>query len=136
MSLLSRAKKMMQSKESQVAAKKPKAKATEVSSSPVSEATGKKSALAAHIGLQPLLTEKSFEAQAAASAAAFRVKMSATKPEIARAVREAYGTRVLDVRTSRMRGKIRRRGTVYGTTPRWKKAYVKVDDIQKLQVNP
>lgn len=125
MSLLSRAKKVLKGKE-----ETPEKKVI----TPVVEA--KQSPLATRIGLTPLLTEKSFEAQMAGSAAAFRVKMSATKPEVARAVREQYGTEVLSVRTSRVRGKLRRRGTTYGTTPRWKKAYVKVADIQKLQVNP
>lgn len=141
MSLLSRAKKILKGKEDQTAAKKSDAAAT-VAPRKVSqgETTGLRtipqSELAARIGLTPLLTEKSFEAQAVGSSAAFQVTMSATKQEIARAVKEQYGTNVLDVRTSRVRGKLRRRGTTYGTTSAWKKAYVKVADIQKLQVNP
>lgn len=140
MSLLSRAKKIL----------KPQ-KTSEKQAAAAPEATPeapKMSALATRIGLTPLLTEKSFEAQAstvsggappkagAGGAAAFQVKISATKQEIARAVREQYGTEVSGVRTARMRGKVRRRGAVSGTTARWKKAYVKVADVQKLQVNP
>lgn len=128
MSLLSRAKKILKP---QKTSEKQAAAAPEVTPE-----APKVSALATRIGLTPLLTEKSFEAQAAGSAAAFQVKISATKQEIARAVQEQYGTKVSGVRTARMRGKVRRRGAVSGTTAHWKKAYVKVEDIQKLQVNP
>lgn len=150
MSLLSRAKKILKP-HSAKATRGEGEKGLEKQHSHTTEGTAdtpKLSALAARIGLMPLLTEKSFEAQAATASggapskagaggsAAFRVKMSASKQEIARAVREQYGTKVLAVRTTRMRGKVRRRGMTYGATPRWKKAYVKVEDIQKLQVTP
>lgn len=137
MTLLSRAKKLIAGKDKKATAKKAAQSSVAAAGGEAgSEKAGSVSGvLAARIGLVPLLTEKSFESQVTGGAA-FRVKQSASKTEIARAVQEQYGTKVLGVRTSRVRGKIRRRGVVLGTTPAWKKAYVRVADIQKLHVNP
>lgn len=69
----------------------------------------------------------------------FRVAMDATKPEIARALEEAYetqGVKVVAVNTILMRGKTRqtagRRG-VTGRTSEWKKAIVTLQSGQRLE---
>lgn len=136
MSLLSRAKKIVQGKQEAAEKKGGQPSQTSAGEADNKKTVGASSELAMQIGLTPLLTEKSFEAQAGGNAAAFRVHLRASKQEIARAVHEQYGAEVLNVRTTRMRGKLRRRGTTYGTTPAWKKAYVQVKDIQSLQITP
>ena len=125
MSLLSRTKKLF--------AKKPVPKKSaptpgEVPSVPLAgEAAGR-----ARLDIEPLLSEKAFAVQGAESTAVFRVPRHAAKRAIAKEITQHYGAEVLDVRTSVVRGKSRRRGTTSGTTAAWKKAYVRVKDIQAL----
>lgn len=92
--------------------------------------------VAARIGLTPLMTEKGMAMAAQAQTAVFRVRPGATKGEIVRAIQEQYQVKTLKVRTVYMRGKRRMRGRTVGLTTRWKKAYVKVDDVQKLHISP
>lgn len=87
-------------------------------------------------GLTPLVTEKGMTAQAKAQTAVFRVKDSATKHDIARAIQEQYHVQPLSIHTVTMRGKRRMRGRSVGFTSQWKKAYVKVADVQKLHITP
>lgn len=89
--------------------------------------------VANRIGLMPLMTEKGMKLSAATQTAIFQVKRTATKREIAQGIWEQYKVKALDVRTTRMRGKIRRRTQSEGMTSAWKKAYVTVEDVQKLQ---
>jgi large subunit ribosomal protein L23 len=87
------------------------------------------------VGLTPLTTEKSVAAQEH-NVVAFRVRSQATKGQIALAIREKYGVSPLVIRTVTMHPKGRRRGYTSGTTSRWKKAYVTVQDAQSLHVAP
>lgn len=121
MSLLSRTKKLFAKQETDAA--KP------AHTKPV-PATG------GEVELQALLSEKAFAVQTNANTAVFRVRRDATKREIAEAIKQKYGADVLDVRTIVMRGKQRRRGATRGATAGWKKAYVKVKDIQALNTAP
>lgn len=125
MSLLSRAKKLITPK---------KTEKVEKTSEKIEEKIP--SDFATRIGLRPLMTEKSLRAQAQSQTAIFQVRREASKPDIARAIQEQYRVAPLAIRTVNMRGKIRRRGNVEGTTSGWKKVYVKVEDIRKLQVAP
>lgn len=93
------------------------------------------SAAAIRIGLTPLMTEKGMGV-AQHQMAVFRVRQGATKGEIARAIQEQYQVKPLKIRTVYMRGKRRMRGRTVGLTTQWKKAYVKVEDVQKLHVTP
>lgn len=86
--------------------------------------------------LLPLMTEKGIRAQTRAQTAIFHVPLTASKRDIARAVEIQYKVKPLSIRTTRVRGKIRRRAQSEGMTSNWKKAYVKVEDVQKLQVTP
>jgi len=86
----------------------------------------------------PLVTERSY-ALYQQGRYTFRVATDATKPEIARALEEAYqsqGIRVVAVNTIHMRGKVkhtgRRRGLT-GRTPDWKKAIVTLGPGQRLE---
>ena len=91
---------------------------------------------AAQIDLASLTTEKGMLLAAQTQTAVFWVRKSATKHQIARAVAAQYKVKPLAIRTVHMRPKRRIRGREVGFTSEWKKAYVKVDDIQKLHVTP
>lgn len=130
MSLLTRAKKLLAPKTP------PSAEATE-GRQKIEKAEEKFSSdLAIRIELMPLMTEKGMKAQAQAQTAVFSVWRGASKRDIARAVEEQYKVKPLAIRTVNVRGKIRRRGAVEGVTSAWKKAYVKVEDVQKLHGAP
>lgn len=90
---------------------------------------------ATRIELTPLMTEKGMGV-AQHQMAVFRVRQGATKGEIARAIQEQYQVRPLSIRTVHMRGKRRMRGRTVGNTAQWKKAYVKVEDVEKLHITP
>ena len=62
----------------------------------------------------------------------FEVHQDANKIEIRRAVEHLFGSKVADVRTTTMRGKIKRQGRFAGRRPDWKKAYVRLREGEKL----
>lgn len=123
MSLLSRAKKLIAPKKKED--EKPEEKVETRASSDIAK----------KIGLVPLMTEKGMKVQAQSQTAIFQVKANASKFDVARAIFEQHEVKPLAVRTVNMRGKIRRRGNVEGSTSAWKKAYVKVKDVEKLMTN-
>jgi len=100
------------------------------------ETTSKVKGAVLKTGLVPLVTEKGMTLQAKAQTAVFRVKDSASKHDIGRAIEEQYSVKPLSIHTVTMRGKRRMRGRNVGFTAGWKKAYVKVKDVQKLHVAP
>ena len=57
----------------------------------------------------------------------FEVEKSATKIQIAKAVEDIFGVKVLKVTTVTVRGKEKRVGVHQGKTSDWKKAIVKID---------
>ena len=76
---------------------------------------------------QPLITEKSTILREKDGTYCFRVHLNANKIEIARAVEQIFAkdkVKVADVRTSRVRGKVKRIGRSLGKRPDWKKAWV------------
>jgi len=139
MSLLSLTKKIVGAKDQKKAAKKPARQTANPSDSqPQAKkqtATGTSVVLAGEIGLSVVLSERSI-AQQAGQTLVVRVLPFASKPVIAKAVEGMFGVKVLSVRTSRLHPKRRQRGTTIGRTQHWKKAYVTVDDISKLNVAP
>ena len=56
----------------------------------------------------------------------------ANKVQIRQAVEQLFGSKVADVRTTSMRGKLKRQGRFVGRRPDWKKAYVRLKDGEKL----
>ena len=85
----------------------------------------------------PLVTERSYQ-EFQKGRYTFRVAKDATKPEIAKALEEAYeaqGIKVVAVNTINVRGKARRMGrrTVSGHTADWKKAIVTLGPGQRLE---
>jgi large subunit ribosomal protein L23 len=75
---------------------------------------------------RPVITEKANLGKEASNHHIFEVMLTANKIEIRKAVEELFGVKVLSVQTCVMRGKNKRRGRVFGRTPNWKKALVKL----------
>ncbi len=76
---------------------------------------------------QPLITEKSTRTRETDGRYCFRVHVRANKIQIASAVEELFaGTRVAEVRTAQVRGKVKRAGRYLGRRPDWKKAWVRL----------
>lgn len=81
---------------------------------------------------RPLVTEKTTVLREDGRTLVLQVAAHANKVEIRRAVEHLFGSKVADVRTATMRGKIKRQGRFAGRRPDWKKAYVRLRDGEKL----
>lgn len=79
--------------------------------------------LAHDIILKPIITEESMMGTALKKYT-FKVAKDANKPEIAKAVEEAFGVKVQKVNTVNCKGHLRRYGRYEGYTSAWKKAVV------------
>jgi large subunit ribosomal protein L23 len=75
---------------------------------------------------RPVVTEKSTIDREQRNVVTFAVHPDANKHDIRRAVEELFSVKVLDVRTSNVRGKTRRVGKFTGDRPSWKKARVRL----------
>jgi large subunit ribosomal protein L23 len=81
---------------------------------------------ASQILIRPVVSEKSY-VLATAGKYTFRVHPDAHKTQIKQAVEELFdGVKVLEVRTSSVPSKPKRRGNTAGRTRAWKKAVVQV----------
>ncbi len=74
--------------------------------------------------VRPLITERCMHLAAKKGAYTFEVNPKATKPQIKKAVEALYNVKVEKVRTANYKGKVRRRGRIFGQTKDWKKAIV------------
>ena len=85
---------------------------------------------------RPIVTEKMTALQEKGQYA-FEVSINANKISIAQAVEKKFNVTVLDVRTSRHKGKAKsqmtRRGRFPGRTPAWKKAIVRLKEGDKIE---
>lgn len=81
---------------------------------------------------RPLLTEKGTTLGEREASYLFEVAMSATKPEIKRAVEHLFQVRVERVGTQVVRGKYKRVGRNVGKRPNWKKAIVRLSEGEKI----
>lgn len=76
---------------------------------------------------KPRVSEKATVLHEATGELVLEVAVKATKTEIKQAVAKAFGKKVASVRTANYDGKARRTRTKdAGTTPAWKKAYVRL----------
>lgn len=82
---------------------------------------------------RPVVTEKSSVAREEENIATFAVDPRANKHEIARAVEELFGVKVVGVHTMRQPRKKRRVGAKMGHRPEWKKAIVKLAEGQAIE---
>jgi large subunit ribosomal protein L23 len=81
---------------------------------------------------RPLITEKTTILREDGRTLVLQVATDANKIEIRRAVEQLFGSKVADVRTTSMRGKLKRQGRFVGRRSDWKKAYVRLKDGEKL----
>ncbi len=81
---------------------------------------------------KPLVTEKGVTKKESERTLCFEVNAGANKTQIRQAVEQLFKVKVEDVRTSTTAGKLRRRGKFAGHRSDWKKAYVKLEDGQKV----
>ena len=80
---------------------------------------------------RPVITEQSME-QSEMKRYTFEVAKSANKIEIAKAVEEIFGVKVVKVNTLNMQGKEKRTGAYpKGRRPSWKKAVVTLSEDSK-----
>lgn len=86
-----------------------------------------------NILIKPIITEKSMQ-DAASHRYTFAVAISANKAEIAKEVVKSFGVKVLKVKTSVIKGKMRRAGKMRREiqTASWKKATVEVRPEDKI----
>ena len=81
--------------------------------------------------IRPIISEQSME-DMDIKKYVFEVAKDASKPEIAGAVEEIFGVRVIKVTTSHVHGKTKRVGAnPTGKTKEWKKAVVKLSSDSK-----
>ena len=81
---------------------------------------------------RPLVTEKTTILREDGRTLVLQVATHANKVQIRQAVEQLFGSKVAEVRTTSMRGKLKRQGRFVGRRPEWKKAYVRLKDGEKL----
>jgi large subunit ribosomal protein L23 len=81
---------------------------------------------------RPVITEKGLTAKENEGTLVFVVANNATKTEIKEAVQKAFKVKVAEVRTANFAGKERRRGKFAGYKADWKKAYVRLQEGEKM----
>jgi large subunit ribosomal protein L23 len=82
----------------------------------------------------PLITEKLDKAREKHRQYSFVVDRKANKYEVAQAVSSLFKVTVEDVRTTTIRGKIKRVGQSMGKRPNFKKAFVTLKEGDKIEI--
>jgi large subunit ribosomal protein L23 len=83
---------------------------------------------------RPLDTEKLDRMRDRENKFAFEIDMKANKTEVKQAIEQLFKVKVLDVKTSIVRGKFRRLGRTQGQRPNWKKAIVTLKEGDAIQL--
>jgi large subunit ribosomal protein L23 len=81
---------------------------------------------------RPVITEKSTRLKDSNKEVCFEVDPKANKTEIKKAVEHLFKVKVGKVRTLKKTGKVRRVGRTQGKTRDWKKAYVTLQEGEKM----
>ena len=84
--------------------------------------------------IKPLLTEKSSGETEKYNRYAFQVDRNSNKHQIKIAIEKLFDVKVLNVKTAVMPGKIKKFGRNVKKTNRTKKAYVQVEQGQKIEL--
>ncbi len=84
--------------------------------------------------LKPLLSEKGTRLKEEANQYVFRVAKTANKVEIKQAIEQLFKVTVLQVRSVRMQGKVKRLGRFQGRQPNWKKAIVTLKAGESIEL--
>jgi large subunit ribosomal protein L23 len=88
---------------------------------------------ASQVIIRPVVSEKSY-ALATVGKYTFRVHPDAHKTQIKQAIEELFGVGVLEVRTSAVPSKPKRRGYTAGRTRQWKKAVIQVREGDTIPI--
>jgi large subunit ribosomal protein L23 len=80
----------------------------------------------------PLVSEKGTLLAESTNQVLFKVRPTANKIEVKRAVESLFKVKVEKVRIARYLGKMRRIGRSMGRRPQWKKAYVTLREGDKI----
>ena len=88
---------------------------------------------AGQVIIRPVVSEKSY-VLATAGKYTFRVHPDAHKTQIKQAIEQLFDVNVLEVRTSTVPSKPKRRGFTTGRTRAWKKAVVQVREGQSIPI--
>lgn len=83
--------------------------------------------------LGPVITEKATQVSEH-NQVVFRVPLSASKPDIRKAVEDLFSVKVKGVNTIRVKGKTKRFRGIKGRRPDWKKAIVTLEEGQSIDV--
>ena len=82
----------------------------------------------------PHVSEKSARVAEQGGQYVFRVRTDASKPEIKAAVEMMFDVKVRSVRVVNQDGKFKRFGSFYGRRAGWKKAYVRLQAGQAIEL--
>ena len=88
---------------------------------------------ASQVIICPVVSEKTY-ALAMASKYTFRIHPDANKTQVRQAIEQLFDVTVVDVRTSTVPSKPKRRGYTAGRTRGWKKAVVEVGAGQTIPI--
>jgi large subunit ribosomal protein L23 len=83
--------------------------------------------------IRPVVSEKTF-VLAEAGKYTFRVHEHAHKTQIRQAIEQLFDVKVLEVRTSSVKSKPKRRGQTSGRSRQWKKAIVQVREGDTIPI--
>lgn len=83
--------------------------------------------------VKPLISEKASEATEKTNRFGFMVALKSNKNQIKEAVEKLYDVKVLNVKTSILPGKMKRFGKITKKTNKTKKAFVQLEDGQKIE---
>lgn len=86
--------------------------------------------------LGPHISEKTSTAGEQANRYTFKVVPDATKPEIKAAVEQLFEVEVRDVRTVKVKGKVKRTQRGLSKRKDWKKAYVRLAEGHEIDFAP
>ena len=84
--------------------------------------------------VRPIVTEKTMSQLASEDEYVFEVALDANKVQVKKAIEAFYDVKVRTVRTLVVRGKVKRHGRHFGKRKNWKKAYVRLDAGESLNV--
>ncbi len=84
--------------------------------------------------VKPLLTEKTSELTDHMSRYCFLVNPKTSKYDVKNAVENYFNVKVLKVTTATLPGKVKRSGRAFKKTSSKKKAYVQIDQGQKIEL--
>ena len=80
----------------------------------------------------PVVTEKTTLQKELNNQVTFRVDKRANRVEIKDAVEKSFNTKVKQIRTLQVKGKLKQRGRITGKRPDWKKAIVTLMPGQRI----